>query len=46
MEFKYLNTMTMQKHFTPEELRESYSHIIGGASKNKGPRVKDSAVLG
>jgi hypothetical protein len=28
MEFKYLNTLTLQKHFSEEELRQSYGNIM------------------
>lgn len=28
MEFKYLNNLTLSKHFSAEQLRESYSKII------------------
>lgn len=32
MEFKYLNTTTLQKHFSPDQLRDSYQAIMGRQS--------------
>ena len=33
MEFKYLNSSVLNKHYSPEAIRESYSNIMGVQKK-------------